>query len=902
MKKLLSFFLAAVMALCALSIPALPANAAAPEYLPTPPPENLAWDGAVATWTAPSAIADVPGIENSIVYYFTLYKLGEDDAPVQIYSTSLYFRSKFDASMQIVKNGPGKYYFTLAAWVIGPSAHEDPVASPTAEFTAETLGKAPLPAPSVSSGWSLTSQGSEPLYWTLKWTYSQSTQLAADAKYHFHVTLYKNDEMVTETDVDSDKLECDFDADDELPYDSDDEFYIRVKAVPDEDETRYAESPENSGKGYASIIPSASLTRKLVDPEMELVRAGDTAMYFRTGWTGCYGGVNYMYIRLKITSADEAHTVTERSTSYWTLNYITGSRTRFEYSKYLNYTFKAGDYVEWEIYLTDTASSYYVGEEYANVSGSFTVEESTDHTVTLDACGKGENTTVTVPDRKYLSDVENVEDLYPVTEGYMILGWSKVQKPIGEYVYGDTFSGAITEDMTLYAVMKPVMDTAELHVSDLKCGDEITLDRNPYVYWYYKQSPVPTVTMPEGAPYRLESTSLTWMVYTTPEPDPEADPEDDPPAPYLTPFGGKVKGGESYYVQFYIEMIENENNGCDNVFAEGENMKLTGNFTSGEVTDSYSWLNYSEIGCRLRVVPEHVWSDWEMTTAPTAAQKGEATRVCSGCGETETKELPATEHKLTLVPAEAPTCTEPGHIAYYTCSHCDKLFADIDAVTETAPADTVVPATGHAWGAWTKLDDAQHQRVCANDPTHVETEAHDWKETAADAGTCIVKSTKDYECAVCKAVKTETGDFGEHAWGEWTKLDEAKHQRVCANDPAHTETKDHTWDKGKVTTPATETAEGVKTFTCTVCGATKAEPIPKTEPDFVLGDVDGNGKVETKDARLALRCSIGLENYAEGSREFKAADVNKNNKVGTDDARFILRKSVGLKDPEIKWN
>lgn len=40
--------------------------------------------------------------------------------------------------------------------------------------------------------------------------------------------------------------------------------------------------------------------------------------------------------------------------------------------------------------------------------------------------------------------------------------------------------------------------------------------------------------------------------------------------------------------------------------------------------------------------------------------------------------------------------------------------------------------------------------------------------------------------------------------------------------PAHT----HTWNDGVVTTPATCTAAGVKTYTCTVCGATKTEEIP----------------------------------------------------------------------------
>ena len=37
----------------------------------------------------------------------------------------------------------------------------------------------------------------------------------------------------------------------------------------------------------------------------------------------------------------------------------------------------------------------------------------------------------------------------------------------------------------------------------------------------------------------------------------------------------------------------------------------------------------------------------------------------------------------------------------------------------------------------------------------------------------------------------------------------------------------HKWDGGKVTKEPTETAEGVKTYTCSVCGETKDEAIPK---------------------------------------------------------------------------
>ena len=44
----------------------------------------------------------------------------------------------------------------------------------------------------------------------------------------------------------------------------------------------------------------------------------------------------------------------------------------------------------------------------------------------------------------------------------------------------------------------------------------------------------------------------------------------------------------------------------------------------------------------------------------------------------------------------------------------------------------------------------------------------------------------------------------------------------------YTDALGHAWDSGKVTKPATETEDGVKTFTCTRCGEAKTEVIPAT--------------------------------------------------------------------------
>ena len=43
----------------------------------------------------------------------------------------------------------------------------------------------------------------------------------------------------------------------------------------------------------------------------------------------------------------------------------------------------------------------------------------------------------------------------------------------------------------------------------------------------------------------------------------------------------------------------------------------------------------------------HKWSEWKVTTEPTETSKGEETRSCENCKKTETREIPAAEHKHT---------------------------------------------------------------------------------------------------------------------------------------------------------------------------------------------------------------------------------------------------------------
>ena len=63
----------------------------------------------------------------------------------------------------------------------------------------------------------------------------------------------------------------------------------------------------------------------------------------------------------------------------------------------------------------------------------------------------------------------------------------------------------------------------------------------------------------------------------------------------------------------------------------------------------------------------------------------------------------------------------------------------------------------------------------------------------------------------------------------WT-TDATAHWHACEDSSCTeiTDKADHTWNEGEITTAATQEADGVKTFTCTVCNHTKTEPVAYT--------------------------------------------------------------------------
>ena len=54
-------------------------------------------------------------------------------------------------------------------------------------------------------------------------------------------------------------------------------------------------------------------------------------------------------------------------------------------------------------------------------------------------------------------------------------------------------------------------------------------------------------------------------------------------------------------------------------------------------------------------------------------------------------------HTLIKTEAKAPTCTQEGNIAYWTCENCDKYFSDENGSTSTTFEEIIIKATGHSY-------------------------------------------------------------------------------------------------------------------------------------------------------------------------------------------------------------
>ena len=240
---------------------------------------------------------------------------------------------------------------------------------------------------------------------------------------------------------------------------------------------------------------------------------------------------------------------------------------------------------------------------------------------------------------------------------------------------------------------------------------------------------------------------------------------------------------------------------------------------------------------------DHTWDNGKVTTEATCEHTGVRTYICSVCGETKEEETPKTDHTYDDgIVTKKPTCIETG-IKTYTCTVCQK--------TKTEE----IPATGHQHIEIRNKKEATCTETGYTGDTYckdcgtklssgevISKKAHDYEVKDRQEPTC---TTDGYVLSVCKVCRDEKQEILPATGHQHTEIRNKK-EATC-KDKGYTgdvyckdcgeklsdgktiaKTTEHTWDGGKVTKAATCTEKGVKTYTCTVCGATKTEEIAAT--------------------------------------------------------------------------
>ena len=223
---------------------------------------------------------------------------------------------------------------------------------------------------------------------------------------------------------------------------------------------------------------------------------------------------------------------------------------------------------------------------------------------------------------------------------------------------------------------------------------------------------------------------------------------------------------------------------------------------------------------------DHAWNDGDVVSAATHLADGTKLFECGLCGETKTEAIPKLEshnhifsekhngaqHKLLCFCGDAiyENHVWDSGVVILNATHTNegiKLFTCACGETKT---ETLAKTSAHAWSEGVVISEASH--------TH--------------------EGIKLFTCACGETMSEKTEKTKIHSYDILEEHDGDQHKKSCAcGDETYSA---HTWGNGVISTQATFDAEGVKTYTCTGCGATKTETVAKL-PMITLGATDSEG-------------------------------------------------------------
>ena len=190
--------------------------------------------------------------------------------------------------------------------------------------------------------------------------------------------------------------------------------------------------------------------------------------------------------------------------------------------------------------------------------------------------------------------------------------------------------------------------------------------------------------------------------------------------------------------------------------------------------------------------------------------------------------------------------TEVKLTAKLTVFGSDTIVTDLPVISVNDPSIATYSngkITGVAEGS-TTLTASLYGLTAADMPTiNVYRCEHHWDQgEIITEATCTEEGEKKFTCSICGDEKTEKVSATGHQHTEIRNKKEATCKETgysgdtwckdCGkkilSGQTIAKTENHSWDAGKVTTKATCTEEGEKTFTCSICGDEKTEKVSAT--------------------------------------------------------------------------
>ena len=267
---------------------------------------------------------------------------------------------------------------------------------------------------------------------------------------------------------------------------------------------------------------------------------------------------------------------------------------------------------------------------------------------------------------------------------------------------------------------------------------------------------------------------------------------------------------------------------------------------------------------------KHIYANWTITQLPTCEDYGMEKAKCLNCGnERHRAVLPHGHIEGEWITEKQATNTEDG-MMINRCKECGKII--IKKLVE-------------------KYDNSSHTHTPAS-----------WIDNELKPCGCfeMVLRCSDENCnaLLYYEVKGASGHIpsSEKEIKEATCTQNGYERTYCLNckeliDEVITAVKPHNVKDWTIIKPATHNQAGEKKGLCLDCNAEVIQSIPAA--GYALGDVNEDGKLTPKDARLILRFSAKLEEPESPAVRLRA-DYNADGNITPSDARTVLRISAGL--------